>query len=66
MNLAPGNINVREEVQEQTLFDSYPDTGRDFDGDAHGRIRMGAYALSKSRPRWLPALGIKPANDIDR
>lgn len=60
MNLAPRNTRVREEAQESGFFDSYPDAELDFDGDAHDRVRMGAYAVSKRMPRWLPALEIKP------
>ncbi|HEX7235284.1 MAG TPA: hypothetical protein VF243_08440, partial [Nitrosospira sp.] len=66
INLAPGEIKVREEAREQRPFDNYPDAELDFDGDAHRGIRMGAYAINKSRPRWLPALEIKPVNDNRR
>jgi hypothetical protein len=66
INLAPGEIKVWEEVREHRFFDNYPDAELDFDGDAHRGIRMGAYAINKSRPRWLPALEIKPFNDTGR
>jgi hypothetical protein len=57
MNLAARGLKVREEAQK--LFD-YPDAALDFDGDPHERVRMGAYSIGKSRPRWFPALEMKP------
>jgi hypothetical protein len=66
MNLAPSDPKVREEAQEQRIFYGYPDAELDFDGDPHERVRMGAYGVGKGRPRWLPALEMKPLNDTGR
>jgi hypothetical protein len=60
MNLVLNDVKVREEAQEQRIFYGYPDVELDFDGDPHDRVRMGAYAVGKSTPRWLPKLEIKP------
>ena len=64
MNLMAGNTAMLEGVQERKLFDTYLDAGLDFDGDAHGKVRMGAYAINKSGPRWVPKLEIKPRSLI--
>ncbi|KIO49373.1 hypothetical protein [Nitrosospira sp. NpAV] len=60
MNLMPVAAKVRKRAGDSMRFDAYPQADLDFDGDLHGTGGMGAYALGKDRPRWLPALEIKP------
>ena len=62
MNLAPAGIKVRKHAGNSARFAIYPDASMDFDGGGLiGADRIGAYSLDKDRPRWLPALEIKPA-----
>ena len=61
MNLAPTDGNVRKHAEGDMRFDMYPDANLDFDGDLHGKGGIGAYALGKVKPRWVPMLEIKPA-----
>jgi hypothetical protein len=60
MNLMPADTKVRKRADDSTRFDAYPQADLDFDGGLHGTGGMGAYALDRDRPRWLPALEIKP------
>jgi hypothetical protein len=60
MNLMPADTQVRKRSNDSMRFDAYPQADLDFDGDLHGTGGMGAYALDRDRPRWLPALEIKP------
>lgn len=60
MNLMPMSAKVREDAENNAHFDTYPGARLDFDGDMHGKSRLGAYALDKKGPRWLPVLQIKP------
>ncbi|SFN79224.1 hypothetical protein SAMN05216386_1855 [Nitrosospira briensis] len=63
MNLAPKGIKVRKHAGNSARFAIYPDAGMDFDGEGLiGADRIGAYSLDKERPRWRPALEIKPIN----
>jgi hypothetical protein len=61
MNLAPTDGNIRKHAEGDVRFDIYPDADLDFDGDLHGKGGIGAYALGKVKPRWVPMLEIKPA-----
>jgi hypothetical protein len=49
-----------ERAQDAATFEAYPDAQPDFEGSSYTGKRIGAYALDKSRPRWMPALRIKP------
>ena len=60
MNLMPADTKVRKHADNSMRFDAYPQAGLDFDGGLHGTGGMGAYALDRDKPRWLPALEIKP------
>lgn len=60
MNLVARGAKAREHAENSVRFDTYPDARLDFDGDIQGKSRLGAYALDKSSPRWLPVLEIKP------
>lgn len=60
MNLVPAGSNIRENAESTVRFDIYPDSNLDFDGDLHGKSRIGAYAQDKVRPRWALVLEIKP------
>ncbi len=61
MNLASADGNVRKHAGGNVRFDIYPDADLDFDGDLRGEGGIGAYALDKVKPRWVPVLEIKPA-----
>lgn len=62
MNLMPSGAGMQKHSEESMRFDIYPEVDLDFDGGLHGTGRMGAYALDRDRPRWLPALEIKPVS----
>ncbi len=61
MNLVPAGIKVRKHAASSARFAIYQDAQLDFDGgNLNGADRIGAYSLDKGKPRWLPALEIKP------
>lgn len=60
MNLIPVDTRVRKRADDGMRFDAYPQADLDFDGSLRGTGELGAYALDRDRPRWLPALEIKP------
>ncbi len=62
MNLMPVNAKVRKRADNSMRFDAYPQADLDFDGGLHGTGGMGAYALDRDRPRWLPVLKVKPVS----
>jgi hypothetical protein len=67
LTLATG-AKVQENLESSASFEAYPEAHRDFDGDfdgsSHRARRIGAYALDKSHPTWMPALQIKPVPTI--
>ncbi|SCY25777.1 hypothetical protein [Nitrosospira sp. Nsp13] len=60
MNLMPANTKLQKRTSDSMRFDAYPQADLDFDGGLRGTGGIGAYALDRDRPRWLPALEIKP------
>ncbi|SEK30870.1 right-handed parallel beta-helix repeat-containing protein [Nitrosovibrio tenuis] len=61
MDLTPLPGKVKSLLIDIIRLRIYPESENDFDGSLHGACRIGAYALNKSSPRWMPALQIKPA-----
>ena len=60
MNLVPVGAKIQKHSEDSMRFDIYPEVDLDFDGDLRRAGSVGAYALDKTRPRWPPALEIKP------
>lgn len=61
MNLMPLKSANLKKSGDNAAFDIYPHANLDFDGSPRGNLDAGAYTFEKERPRWLPALEIKPA-----
>lgn len=62
MNLAPTDATVKKYAENGVHFAAYPGADRDFDGNLHSTHGVGAYALQRDRPGWLPILEIKPVD----
>lgn len=60
LNLTATGVQALEPAQDPAGFETYPGAEQDFDGSSYSGTRIGAYTLGKSRPRWMPALQIKP------
>ncbi len=66
MNLMPVVAKIPKNSENRMRLDTYPEADLDFDGDLRTGHNAGAYALNKTRPRWPPALEIKPVHGTAR
>ncbi|MGH8763708.1 MAG: hypothetical protein ACREUR_10855 [Nitrosospira sp.] len=62
MSLVPAGKEMQAYPEESMRLDLYPEVDLDFDGALHVTGRMGAYALDRDKPSWLPVLEIKPTS----
>jgi hypothetical protein len=60
LNLTATGVPALGPAQRTAGFETYPGAQQDFDGSSYSGSRIGAYMAGKSRPRWMPALQIKP------
>ncbi len=60
MNLTTIGTGPENSGRNGSRFAGYPDAELDFDGSTSAIKRVGAYAVEKKRPYWLPVLEIKP------